>query len=1005
MARLPAEPVLVLDEDGSGQPRAGVGRGTGLAFVKAYFPLVQQQLRIATAFFSFKGYEMARGLVAPQVQLSFLICNREADRDQMRNAVVEELAADLQAASPPRAQDSEVLAELEYELTHGALQPLEEAVADLLDRLRKKQCRIRDARWVRPRYHCKFYLCDQERVFHGSANFSINGLRDQAEQLSLITDPTIIESWGVWYEQKMDGAVDLVKVLSDMLEDWLKLATPYQVYLRALELLLTGRKLTYSNGAHPPVHYQEALANWAVHQLYENQGALLVVATGLGKTIIGAEVAGLLRESNALRNVVLLAPQAVHREWRTQLTGRNLEKRELTSFNGKLLFRKEKTPNERHQLDQLLDELMRAGPETLIIIDEAQEYRNEHQRTQSELARKQQRHHSRVFERLQGPMQRGARILLLTGSAYGTNLRNLTSLLRLLPPPRPMIDGGLMPAPEWEANSLSDFARLPVTSIFAYPHALQLARRLGHVQAECPYLPYTDTARGYLPRLIDSRFVLFEAPVWEAVSAAFRAGCFAQEDPIPSEGWDDRHGRVAGLTDGLRNCALAAWLGSPLAFLRCLEMNLATPGPAHNQAEELPLQPPKEDGSTSLNGQFTFFPLAVGNTPPRPLRGRPKVPGYNTRCARPLADRETHLRYLLNCFSARTLFDEKLKNLETIIRRHCVEQPERVLIFVGLHLTASYLENKLNLAFPRLQIASTVLSDGSGLKSADVRRLLRQGFAPAAQSAESSIKQYEVLICTDADGVGVNLQDARVIVNYDVPNAADVLVQRLGRILRPTAAPHRVPQVYTFWPACLSSLPPDQDGVEARIKRRYDRLRQRHDTSSELLTFQVLPKGLDLLIQLDYQVDLEAYEEQIAPGEHKSVDVNLTTHLAVLDQHHKNPIKLPVLPQSARTWPRLTPWLLLLVRLKNLVQPFAYDLKASQFQPVDRITFLNWLHSDAQTEKAPVSDRLIRACADRVVQELADTRGVTVEQVERLAVLYLHPQHLGADMSYLFRSA
>ncbi|WP_366145953.1 MULTISPECIES: C-terminal helicase domain-containing protein [unclassified Nostoc] len=48
-------------------------------------------------------------------------------------------------------------------------------------------------------------------------------------------------------------------------------------------------------------------------------------------------------------------------------------------------------------------------------------------------------------------------------------------------------------------------------------------------------------------------------------------------------------------------------------------------------------------------------------------------------------------------------------------------------------------------------------------------------------------REYDVLICTDADGLGVNLQDADTVVNYDPPEGADELFQRAGRVLRMTA--------------------------------------------------------------------------------------------------------------------------------------------------------------------------------------------------------------------------
>ena len=77
---------------------------------------------------------------------------------------------------------------------------------------------------------------------------------------------------------------------------------------------------------------------------------------------------------------------------------------------------------------------------------------------------------------------------------------------------------------------------------------------------------------------------------------------------------------------------------------------------------------------------------------------------------------------------------------------------------------------------------------------------MRCRFSPVSNGYEPSPDSPDVLICTDADGVGVNLQDASVVVNYDLPHGANGLIQRLGRVLRPSPTPGRTLTVLSLVP-------------------------------------------------------------------------------------------------------------------------------------------------------------------------------------------------------------
>ena len=75
-----------------------------------------------------------------------------------------------------------------------------------------------------------------------------------------------------------------------------------------------------------------------------------------------------------------------------------------------------------------------------------------------------------------------------------------------------------------------------------------------------------------------------------------------------------------------------------------------------------------------------------------------------------------------------------------------------------------------------------------------------QGFAPISMEAPAGIDRYDLLISTDVLAEGVNLQQCRHIINYDVPWNPMRLVQRHGRIDR-IGSPHNKVFLRTIFPA------------------------------------------------------------------------------------------------------------------------------------------------------------------------------------------------------------
>jgi superfamily II DNA/RNA helicase len=110
-------------------------------------------------------------------------------------------------------------------------------------------------------------------------------------------------------------------------------------------------------------------------------------------------------------------------------------------------------------------------------------------------------------------------------------------------------------------------------------------------------------------------------------------------------------------------------------------------------------------------------------------------------------------------------------------------------------------------------------------------------FSPVSNNKRDRIKpedELRVIIATDVLSEGQNLQDAAVVINYDLPWAIIRLIQRVGRVDRIGQKAENI-LCYSFLPA---------DGVD-RIIRLRARVRQRLRENAEVVgTDEAFPRWL-----------------------------------------------------------------------------------------------------------------------------------------------------------------
>jgi superfamily II DNA or RNA helicase len=114
------------------------------------------------------------------------------------------------------------------------------------------------------------------------------------------------------------------------------------------------------------------------------------------------------------------------------------------------------------------------------------------------------------------------------------------------------------------------------------------------------------------------------------------------------------------------------------------------------------------------------------------------------------------------------------------------DRAEKLIVFTQFTDTVMYLEAAFEQFQDRGLISDDVQFASATSDTANVERII-QRFAPAANDARDDVDpsdEIDILFATDVAGEGVNLQDANLVVNYDLHWNPLRLIQRIGRVDR-----------------------------------------------------------------------------------------------------------------------------------------------------------------------------------------------------------------------------
>ena len=180
-------------------------------------------------------------------------------------------------------------------------------------------------------------------------------------------------------------------------------------------------------------------------------------------------------------------------------------------------------------------------------------------------------------------------------------------------------------------------------------------------------------------------------------------------------------------------------------------------------------------------------------------------------------DNELLLQILEQCVVWNPAKDEKLNSLFNLINEE--HKNEKIIVFTQYSDTATYIFEQLK----KRGVSKIDCVTGASQNPTQTVEL----FSPVSNNVSivpPESEQLRVVIATDVLSEGQNLQDAHIVVNYDLPWAIIRLIQRAGRVDRIGQVAENV-LCYSFFPA---------EGVEGIIRLR-QRLTTRINENAEVV--------------------------------------------------------------------------------------------------------------------------------------------------------------------------
>lgn len=761
--------------------------------------------------------------------------------------------------------------------------------------------------------HAKLYLAHRDDYnsptigFVGSSNLTFAGITKQGELNVDVVEGDAAKKLSKWYQDRWEDrwSIDITEELAQIIdESWAteKLYSPYHVYLKIAYHLSREARAGISEFQLPKVFeksllpYQQSAVKVAAHHLHHRGGVIIGDVVGLGKTITATALAKMFEDDFFLETLII-CPKNLVEMWRDYAHKYQLRAKVISVTQAQT-----KLANERRY--------------RLIIVDESHNLRN-----------RDGKRYRAIQEYIH---LNDSKVILLTATPYNKTYLDLSNQLRLFLDeeynlgisPEQYIEsiGGrvhFLANHQVSETSIPAFEKSPFSDDWAELMRLFLVRRtrsfiksnyaIDDPEVGRKYLEFPDGTRSYFPDRLpkkveyvfdpkdpkDQYAQLYSKKVVDAIDdlilPRYGLGQEGYENKTPAVTITNEEiiikenlGRAGTRLIGFARTNLFKRLeSSGYSFLLSISRHILRNYLFIYAIEnDLPFPIGKQEAGLIDDFMYSDNDNEDDNTSEILLTHKQYLERaekyyqslyskkhkyqwirsqlFNEKLEKNLIDDSKELMSVLKLGKDWDQENDRQLNAlyELVTTKH---KGEKVLIFTQFSDTANYLSQALK---KRGLDKVECVTGANENPTAFAHR-----FSP--RSNEKDIpkgQEIRVLITTDVLSEGQNLQDAHIVLNFDLPWAIIRLIQRAGRVDRIGQKHHEI--------LCYSFLP--EDGIENIINLRgrlSQRIRENAETvGSDEVFFEGDPINIADLYneksglldeEEDIEVDLASYAYQI----------------------------------------------------------------------------------------------------------------------------------------------
>lgn len=595
--------------------------------------------------------------------------------------------------------------------------------------------------------HAKAYYADDKGMVLGSPNFSRAGLEHNVEGSIYLKDPEALAYYLERYDYYFSKAKDITLEVKEILEKHItqQPITPYEFYLVCLHHLYPKLKMDKSSVSSKKYYlaeYQSHMVIMARRMLDEQRRTMVISPTGTGKTVMGCRIASELRETGKINRTVVIAPAGLVDKWNSHLMDFRFSP---DAYSMELIGHKNSF-DKNSFIYKLLESV---DSNTLLIIDESQHFRNLNRKggRKGFVGRVEQL--LKIQSRTDRPFS-----LALTATPYSRKWADFKTQLKVI-------------GKESSIRDVEDLKTQPILHI-TLPFIIQ---QYAKKDEQGIYLDFGGNKWRFSNIDVKSK-VIFDYPHTDIVSEleelVFEFPRKQNAVTLPLFDWvneDDEDEDTDDLDEEIEDEIDEEIVGVFENGGRVIRTRMPAAGLLKYALSSFRALMPIVNGYLSRIDTYE-------------LLNKDEVQGRLTRI------KELAEKAILEGDNKASKLIELLKGMSA---------NEKVLIFCEARETVKYVSEVI--ASIRPDVKKVV----GGMSFKEKRKIVK-AFAPLANNADTDESDTNTLVATDCISEGLDFQDADILINYDLPWTPLTLVQRLGRLDRPTEHQRNF-KVYNFAPS------------------------------------------------------------------------------------------------------------------------------------------------------------------------------------------------------------